>query len=90
MFATVALGVGSRSMALAVPRSAIIEDGDRRLLYVEEEEGKYEEKVVELGRMQADLVEVISGLDRGSRVVTKGAFVLKSEKAKGELKGHGH
>lgn len=88
MFATVALGVGASTMALAVPRSAIVEDGDRRLLYMAEESGKYEEKAVELGRIQGDYVEIVSGLEPGSKVVTKGAFVLKSEKVKGELKGH--
>jgi multidrug efflux pump subunit AcrA (membrane-fusion protein) len=88
MFATVALGVGASTMALAVPRSAIVEDGDRRLLYVAEEGGKYEEKAVELGRIQGDYVEIVSGLEPGSKVVTKGTFVLKSEKVKGELKGH--
>lgn len=88
MFATVFLGVGRSDVVLAVRRSAIVEDGDRRLLYVSEEGGKYEEKVVELGRTKGEYVEVLSGLDAGSNVVVKGGFILKSEKIKSELKGH--
>jgi len=88
MFATVSLGVGRSDVVLSVRRSAIVEDGDRRLLYVSEESGKYEEKVVELGRMKGEYVEILSGLESGAKVVVKGAFVLKSEKIKSELKGH--
>lgn len=88
MFATVSLGVGRSDTVLAVRRSAIVEDGDRRLLFVAEDGGKYEEKLVELGRTQGDYVEVLSGLEEGAKVVVKGAFVLKSEKIKSELKGH--
>ena len=90
MAANVRLGVGSRSQALVVPRSAILEDGDSRKLYLAEDGGKFEERTVTLGRAQGEFVEVIEGIAAGDRVVTKGAFVLKSEKVKGELKGHEH
>lgn len=88
MFATVALGVGSSDPALAVPRSAIVENGDLRLLYVAEDGGKFEERVVETGRIQGDLIEILGGIEPGVSVVVKGAFVLKSEKVKASLKGH--
>ncbi len=90
MAATVRLGVGSRSQALTVPRSAIVEEGDARKLYVAEDGGKFEERTVVLGRSQGDFVEILEGVSVGDRVVSKGAFVLKSEKVKGELKGHEH
>lgn len=90
MSATVRLGVGSRSQALTVPTSAIVEDGDARKLFVAEEGGKFEERTVILGRSQGGLVEILEGVSMGDRVVSKGAFVLKSEKIKSELKGHEH
>lgn len=90
MAGTAHIGVGSRSSTLAVPRSSIVEDGDAKKVYVAEDGGKYEERIVVLGRIQGDFVEVISGLAAGDRVVVKGAFVLKSEKVKAELKGHEH
>lgn len=90
MFATVALGSGSTSTAVSVPRSAIVEDGDRRVVYIAEEGGKYEEVAVETGRVSGDQIEVVSGLEPGAKIVTKGGFVLKSEKTKSELKGHEH
>lgn len=90
MFAKVSLGVGSSSRALAVPRSAIVDEGDQRAVFIAEDGGKYEERVVELGRTQGEYVEILSGLEPGAKVVVKGAFVLKSEKVKGALKGHEH
>lgn len=90
MFATVTLGVGRSDVVLAVRRSAVVDDGDARSVFVAEGGGKYEEKSVELGRVKGDYVEIIHGLDAGTRVVTKGVFVLKSEKMKGDLKGHDH
>lgn len=88
MVVAVRLGVGPESQALVIPRSAIVEDGDARKLYIAKGSGKFEERIVTLGRMQGDLVEVVKGISAGERVVVKGAFVLKSEKVKGELKGH--
>ena len=90
MAAMVRLGVGSSSSAVVVPRSAIVEDGDARKLYIAEDGDKFEERTVLLGRVQGELVEIVEGVAAGDRVVTKGAFVLKSEKVKSELKGHEH
>jgi len=90
MVADVALGIGNRTAALAVPRAAVVEDGSARKLYVALGQGRYEERAVEVGRTSGHLVEIVSGLQVGERVVTRGAFVLKSEKVKAELKGHEH
>lgn len=90
MVATVLLGVGTKSSALVVPRSAVVEDGDLRKVFVQKSPRTYEEQVVELGKVQGTEVEIVSGLEEGDTVVTKGAFVLKSEKVKSELKGHDH
>lgn len=90
MFAKVSLGVGLSASVLAVPRSAVVAEGDRSVVYVAEEGGKYEEKTVVTGRVKGGMIEIVSGLEAGARVVTKGAFVLKSEKQKAELKGHEH
>lgn len=93
MFATVALGVGRAGPALAAPKSALVAIGDRRVVYVLQEEGDelhFEERAVETGRAQGDHVEITRGLDPGERLAVKGGFVLKSEKIKSELKGHEH
>lgn len=90
MFATVALGSDSSTSALVIPKSALVEDGDRSVVYIAEDGGRFEEVVVQTGRVTKDLVEILSGLEPGAKVVTRGGFVLKSEKAKSQLKGHEH
>lgn len=89
MFATVALATDKSVRVLAVAASAIGEDGDERFVFVAEE-GGYERRDVQIGRTSGGTVEIRSGIQEGDTVVTAGVFVLKSEGAKAELKGHEH
>lgn len=90
MVASVAVGVGTSSKALVVPRTAVIEDEQAKKVFVAEPGGKFEERHVSIGRRDGEYLEVLDGLSTGEKVVSKGAFVLKSEKRKGDLKGHDH
>jgi multidrug efflux pump subunit AcrA (membrane-fusion protein) len=87
MFARVTLGAGAHANALTVPVSALDDDGSDRYVYVEETRGKYERRKVQVGRSTESTAEIIGGLKSGERVVTEGAFVLKSEANKDKLKG---
>lgn len=89
MYASVALATEGKVSALAVPASAIGEDGAERFVFVEEG-GGYERRDVKLGRTSSGMVEVLSGVKAGESVVTEGVFILKSEGVKAELKGHDH
>ncbi len=97
MFVTVGLSdphhddaVGGADV-LAVPSSAVQRRGGRTVVYVEEEPGHFEERAVELGHQSAGFSEVLSGLTSGERVVTAGAFVLKTEASRESLGGgHSH
>jgi RND family efflux transporter MFP subunit len=62
--------------ALAVPRSAVVYDLDERpWVFVDTGQG-YERKVVTLGVIRAETVEVLSGIDGTEPVVTQGAYEL--------------
>lgn len=87
MFAKVSLTIGRRTNALTVPLSALEEDGERRFVYVQQEDG-FKRQEVKIGRRTQTAVEVINGLKSGERVAVEGVFVLKSEAKKEELKGH--
>lgn len=88
MFAQVVLGVGSRSPALTVAKSAVLVEGEESFVYIAEAEDTFEKKPVKLGREQGGRVEVLEGIQDGDRVVAQGAFILKSQAQKSELKGH--
>jgi multidrug efflux pump subunit AcrA (membrane-fusion protein) len=65
---------------LAVPRSAVIDTGTRRIVFVQTATGVFDMKEVTLGAPSADdFYPVLGGLKEGDRVVTHGAFLLDSE-----------
>lgn len=74
---------------VAVPPDAIQRDGDGWIVFVTEGGGKFERREVKVGVRTPEFVEVLSGIEDGDQVVTKGAFLLKSEAAK-ESMGGGH
>lgn len=71
-----AIGAGD---VLAVPSSAVIDDGTRRVVLIELDEGRYEPRQVTLGAKSDDYYEVIEGLKAGERVVIAANFLIDAE-----------
>lgn len=78
MFADVVLESDLGS-GLVVPDSAVIDTGDRRIVFVDREGGRLEPREVQLGAKLGDRVQVVSGLAEGDRIVTSANFLLDSE-----------
>ncbi len=64
---------------LAVPSSAVIEDGTRTLVYVETGAGMFDARAVRLGPRCGDQFPVLGGLEPGDRVAFQGAFLIDAE-----------
>jgi hypothetical protein len=64
---------------LAVPFSAVIDAGLRKVVFVEKGEGVFDAVAIEVGLRAGDYYPVLRGLAAGDRVVTKGAFLLDAE-----------
>ncbi len=64
---------------LAVPVSAVLDSGTRRIVYVEKSRGLFEAREVILGPRTAGFFPVISGVGEGERVVTRGGFLIDSQ-----------
>lgn len=90
MFVTARVLVASKKAAVVVPRTAIHSmDGDP-VVFVETPEG-FVPRNVTLGEQGRDDVEVVSGLEPGTRYVSVGGFTLKAELEKGGFDdGHAH
>ncbi len=87
MFLTASIEVDAGSI-LAVPRSAILETGTRRILFVEIEPGHFEPREAVLGPAAGDFYPVQSGVAEGEKVVTSGNFLIDSEsRLKAALQG---
>jgi membrane fusion protein, heavy metal efflux system len=79
MFASVKILTGEGDKAVAVPRDAIIYEGEAARVWVVRD--KDNEKAIELRRIKVGLtngnmVEVLKGLAPGDRVVTKGSLFI--------------
>ncbi|MFN3988047.1 MAG: efflux RND transporter periplasmic adaptor subunit [Rhodocyclaceae bacterium] len=79
MFAHVELLTGGDTPRLSVPDSAIIDDGQRRIVLIAEGEGRFRPQVVETGLRSRDHVEILSGLEGDERVVVSANFLIDAE-----------
>jgi hypothetical protein len=68
-----------RGLTLAVPTSAVIDTGERKVVFVERMAGMFDGVEVTLGRRCGDHYPVLRGLEPGEQVVTAGAFLLDAE-----------
>jgi cobalt-zinc-cadmium efflux system membrane fusion protein len=85
MSALIQLDTGTPQTVLAVPRDAVQEINGERVVFIAHEGGSFEKVTVQAGREQNGLVEISSGLQSSQRVVTRGAFFIKTEFLKGSL-----
>jgi RND family efflux transporter MFP subunit len=90
MFVNVNFQLKIKVPVIAVPETALMHgaDGDWTV-FVEDHPGEFETVEVELGQRLGRYRQII-GLAPNARVVTKGAFFVASEIAKGGFDPHGH
>jgi len=72
-------GVAAGRDALFVPESALMRHEGVSFVFVQLGKGRFRRVNVKTGITSGRQVEVVSGLKEGSRIVSEGAFVLKSE-----------
>ncbi len=68
--------------ALLIPEEAITLIGQESVVFIEKGPGEFEKRPIQVGRRGRKMVEVLSGLVQGEKVVAKGIFSLKSEALK--------
>lgn len=78
LFAEGSIPVNS-GMALAVPRSAVLDPGDFPRVYVDQGAGAYELRRVKIGRRGAEYWEVLEGVEENESVVTSGNLLIDSQ-----------
>ncbi len=90
MFVEIEIPGESSGDMLVVPESAVQVLRGRQVVFVQgDDETSFRVAPIVAGRSGGGFVSVQQGLDVGDRVVTSGAFALKSEMMKGEI-SHGH
>ena len=76
MFARVTIFIGEEKTSPAVPREAIVYEGNVARVWVASEDKALELRRVELGLTNGNLVQVVKGLAAGEKVVTKGTLFI--------------
>jgi membrane fusion protein (multidrug efflux system) len=71
MFGRFQIVYDARENAIMIPRMAVIDDDDRRSVFVVED-GQAQRREVEVGYSRGEFVEILSGLTDGERVITIG------------------
>lgn len=87
-------GAATQSAAateLVIPDEAVQTVENKTIVFVPASKpSHFEAREIQAGGQAGGLRTVISGLNAGERVVTKGSFVLKTQMLKGEMGEHGH
>jgi cobalt-zinc-cadmium efflux system membrane fusion protein len=79
LFVQVELPIGPAVKRLAVPDEAVQTKDGHPVVYVEEAEDRYRCAEIKIGATSDGWTEVLQGVTVGDRVVSEGAFLLKSE-----------
>ena len=76
MFATVTIITGDGTTSPAVPREAIIYEGEDARVWVARKEKSVELRMIKTGLVNGDMVQVLEGLAPGEKVITKGTLFI--------------
>lgn len=75
---------------LALPEEAVLDSGERKIVFVDLGDGRIEPREVRVGRQAGGYFELLSGVKPGEKVVTAANFLIDSEsKLKAALSGIG-
>ncbi|MDO8734347.1 MAG: efflux RND transporter periplasmic adaptor subunit, partial [Elusimicrobiota bacterium] len=77
--------------ALTVPNASLIEDQGNIFVFVQINPELFEKREIKIGSSDGLKTEIISGISKNERVVTRGAILIKLAQATGTLDAHsGH
>ncbi len=90
MYVDAEIEIGPAAPVLAVPESAVLDDGTRQAVLIDKGNGRFEPREVKLGRRGGGYVEIAHGATEGEAVVTSANFLIDAESnLNAALKGFG-
>jgi membrane fusion protein, heavy metal efflux system len=76
---------------VTVPASAIVDDAGQSIVFVQAGGESFERRPVRVGgEREGGYVQIVSGLEPGERVVTRGAHLVRLAALSPQAPGHGH
>lgn len=89
-FVEVFLKINQQQDALIVPKSALLEEQGIFFLYLQISGESFTKREVKIGGTDGIFYQIVDGLVKGDRVVTKGAQQIRLASLAGSLPLHGH
>ena len=88
MYVDAEIDTGTPTPVLAVAESSVLDTGSRQAVLVDRGNGRFEPRVVKLGRPGDGYVEIRDGIAEGDAVVTSATFLIDAESnLKAAIKG---
>jgi multidrug efflux pump subunit AcrA (membrane-fusion protein) len=84
------LYTSAKVMGLAIPASAVIDDGGRPVVFVQAAGESFERRAVRLGNQDESYLQVVEGIKPGERVVTRGGYLIRLAALSTQIPAHGH
>jgi multidrug efflux pump subunit AcrA (membrane-fusion protein) len=82
--------VGTPTEVVAVPTSALFTERGQTYVFMATSPTRFEPRVVQTGRTEGGLVEVLRGLPPKARIATRGVYYLKgAQRRPSAADGHG-
>lgn len=70
---------GTGRKGLRIPFDAVLDDGTRQVVFVDQGQGRFSSRRVELGARDGAWVEIVKGLEVGERIADKATFLLDAD-----------
>lgn len=79
MIANAVLNIEIKGRPLVVPRTAVIDTGKRKVVWVKKSQKKFQAKMINAGYESEGYIEIKKGLNEGEEVVIEGSFLLDAQ-----------
>jgi cobalt-zinc-cadmium efflux system membrane fusion protein len=79
MFGELLIPISNNTKGIVIPTDAMVKEGNESYVFIVENDSTFSRRNVEVGIEFAGMREILSGLNKGEKIVTKGVFFLKSE-----------
>ncbi|WP_031336860.1 efflux RND transporter periplasmic adaptor subunit [Rhodopseudomonas sp. B29] len=79
MYVDADIDVGGDGPVLTVPESAVLDNGEHKLVLLDKGDGRFAPRDVDVGQRGDGRVEITNGLTEGDKVVTSANFLIDAE-----------
>jgi multidrug efflux pump subunit AcrA (membrane-fusion protein) len=86
----VSVPAGDEFSGVVIPRSGLIDQDGRMVVYVQVDGEHFQERLVRTGPQAGNRVAIVDGLRPGERIVTRGAHLVRLAGRATSEQPHGH